>query len=342
MADVLTTNFTHTYAGRELITEIFFQPEEDNWTVENFYRIMQTVDKTNVYLPQSLRKILRKYTTCGFSATGGVTTIDDKVISTEKIKANLEQCVDEFTDTIFAEAMKTGVDVDELSGTVIDSIIREQFVKGLTSDIHRLVWFADSADADADWDQFDGWIRRFVASSADIGADCFVDMDGTAFETGDALAVDGALGLFRQLDSAASAVLDNMADARWYVTRSVAKNYAASLEDQGNEVGQLNLESGITNMQFRGRNVVVVPEWDVNLADATNPWATSSGNTIEIGSNLIVLTSPQNLVVGTDVTSPSNEFKIRYNDDDDEKMKVISKMKLGAQFVHPELVCLAY
>lgn len=340
MADVAQTSFTHTYAGQEFLTELFYQPQEEVPAIEGLYRVMDVVDKKNIYLPQSLSKILRKYSTCGFSAAGGTFNITDKTISTEKVKVNVEECVDTWTDTIFAEAMKRGVAVDDLSNTIIDEVIRTQLAKGIASDIHRIFWFADANDADADWNHFDGLISLFLDASASIGAANFIDMDGTAFESTDALATDGALGLMKQMYSAMNKALRMMNDKRFYVTYSVYDNLMETYEDTQSGVGLLRLIDGSSQLSFRGIPVVAVPEWDSSLADSTNPHYTGSG--LSIGSNLIVLTTPQNLVVGTDVTAPSNEFKYRYNDDDSEKLKVISKFKLGAQFVHPELVSIAY
>ena len=340
MADALSASFTHTYAGKESIREIFYQPEENVPTVESMYRIMDVVDKKNVYIAQDLRKILRVYSTCGFTAAGGVFTLTDKTISTEKVKVNMSHCVDQWVDTIFAEEMRTGVDVDNMQGTVIDTVLKNQLFKGIRSDIHRIVWFATAADADADWTHFDGFIQLFLDSSATIGASCFVDSDGTSFETSDALATDGSLGLLKQLYAAMSKALRMMNDKQFYVTYTVYDNLMDTYEDTQSGVGLLRLIDGTTQLSFRGIPVVPVPEWDINLADSTNPHYTGSG--LSIGSNLIVLTTPQNLIVGTDVSSPSNEFKFRYNDDDSELLKIISKFNLGAQFVHPELICVAY
>jgi hypothetical protein len=341
MADVITANFSHTYAGLEFTQSLFYQPEENVPSVASLYNMHDVPgDKKNVYLPLKLRKILRKYTTCGFTATGGVSTIDDVTISVEKIKANLEECVDTWDDTIFAEMMKKGIQRDDLSNTIIDQVIRRQVDMGLKSDIHRMVWFADSDDADNDWKQFDGFISLFLDASASIGASCFIDMDSTSFETGDALATDGALGLLRQIWEAQSATLRATSNKQFYVTHTVADNLRTSLENVGTDSGLARIEAGDNGLRFRGVPIVEVPEWDVNLADATNPHYTGSG--LSIGSNLIVYTTPDNLVVGSDVSSPEAQVKFRYNDDDDEKMKVVSKFKLGVQIIHAELICLAY
>jgi hypothetical protein len=342
MANVVAASFTHTYAGEELINELFYQPEEMAPSLSELYRFVPVKgDKVNVYLPQKLRKILRKYTSCGFSAAGGTTTIVDKTLSVEKIKANLEECVDAWDDTIFGEMMKSGVNRDDLSGTIIDTIIKNQYIKAAKSDINRAVWFADINDADADWNQFDGFVTLLLDNSASIGASRFIDADGTSFESGDALASGGALGLLRQIwDNQTPELRDLPASEKvFYVTNTVKDNYLTTLESQSNVAGQMMIQDGVTKLYFRGVELVVIPEWDSNLADTTNP---HYGTGLAIGSNFIVFGAKDNFVFGSDIAAGETSFKIRYADDDDEKMKVTTKFKLGVQIIHYELVALAY
>jgi hypothetical protein len=344
MADVIQSNFTHTYAGAEVIDVLFYQPEEANPSLAEMYQFKEIKgDKANIYLPQKLRKVLKKYTTCGWAVAGSTANINDKTITVEKIKANLEECVDQWDDTIFAELMKTGVSRDDISGTLIDSVIKRQVVNGVKSDIHRIVWFAENGDADTDWDMFDGWLTLINDNSASIGTDCFIDMDGTAFETGDALASDGAIGLLRQIWDNQNEVLAGMPtqDRKFYVTRTVYNNYLTTLESQSNTVGQLLITDGVSRLFFRGVELIVVPEWDVNLADTTNPHHLNAAS-MQIGSNLIVYTTKDNLVFGSDVRAGETEFKTRYATDDDETMKITQKFKLGAQIIHYELICVAF
>jgi hypothetical protein len=343
MADVITDNFSHTYAGMEVIDTMFYQPQETVPSLSSMYQFKEIKgDKANIYLPQTLSKIYKKYTTCGWAVAGGVTTIVDKVISVEKIKANLEECVDQWDDTIFAEGMKTGVNRNDLSGTLIDTVIRTQFIKAAQSDISRCIWFAENGDADDDWDWFDGFITKCVDNSATIGTACFIDSDGTAFESSDALAADGTLGLLRQLytnQSAAMRAVPN-SDKAFYVTYTHIDNYATTLENQGNIEGQRYIQDGVTTYKFRGIELIAVPEWDANLADSTNPHFTGSG--LSIGSNLIVYAVKKNLVFASDVRTGETEFKIRYATDDDETLKLTSKFKLGAEIIHYEYICVAY
>jgi hypothetical protein len=55
MADVLQSNFTHTYAGAEVIDTLFYQPEEGNPSLSEMYQFKEIKgDKANIYLPQKL------------------------------------------------------------------------------------------------------------------------------------------------------------------------------------------------------------------------------------------------------------------------------------------------
>lgn len=338
MADVLQSGISHTYAGAELINELFYAPQENVPSLSELYSFIPVAgDKKNLYIPNTLSKILRKYTTCGFSAAGGTTTISDKTLTVEKIKANVEECVDTWDDTVFAELMKPGVNRDDLSGTLIDEIIRNQYTKALKSDIHRIIWFADANDADNDWKQFDGYITLLVDNSATLGSR-FINADSTSFETGDALASNGAIGLFRQIWDAQTPVMRNLpaSEKVFYVTNTVLDNYRTTLESQSNVAGQMLIEDGRTKFFFRGVEIMPVPEWDSNLADSTNPHYTGSG--LSIGSNLIVYAAKDNMVFGSDVMDGSSEIKIRYADDDNEKMKVTTKFKLGCQIIHYDLI----
>lgn len=335
MANSVTTSFTHTYNGKEFLQELFYKPQEGGQDVFALYKVMQVVDKTNLYIPGNLSKILRKYTTCGFSQQGTL-AISDRTISTTKVKSNLEECEDAFDGTVFEEAIKKGVDIDDLQGTVIEDILRQKLMDGLASDIPRICWFADAGSGSSDYDQFDGWVHLIGDVSGSVGQ--YLDMNTVAaIEVGGVLVADGAITLFRSMYENQSKTLRavDRSQKKFYVTSTIMDNYLTTLEDTQNERGQLNLEDGSTVVKFRGIEVVEVKGWDTHLADASNPQAAG------VGANMCVFTTPDNLIVGCDVLSPMNEVKSWYSDDDEViRMKV--KFKLGAQILHPELLSFAY
>ena len=335
MANSITTSFTHTYNGKEFLQELFYKPQEGGQDVFSIYKVMQVVDKTNLYIPGNLSKILRKYTTCGFSQQGTL-AISDRTISTSKLKVNLEECEDAFDGTVFEEAIKQGVDIDDLQGTVVEDMLRKSLMQGLESDIPRICWFADATSGSSDYDQFDGWIELIQDASADVGQ--FLSMASVAaIEVAGVLVADGAITLFRNMYENQSKTLRavDRSEKYFYVTSTIMDNYLTTLEDTQNEKGQLSLEDGKRVVMFRGIQVVEVKGWDTHLADAANP------HKVAVGANMCVFTTPDNLIVGADVLSPLNEVKSWYSEDDEViRMKV--KFKLGAQILHPELISFAY
>ena len=124
-------------------------------------------------------------------------------------------------------------------------------------------------------------------------------------------------------------------EKKFYVTATIVDSLMTTYEDTQSSVGlQLLIEGNTQTLMFRGIELYEVPGWDTQLADADNPQGAF------VGKNMAVLTIPDNLATGVDTTS--NNLKVRSDDDDDEVLKVIWKIKQGAQIVHPELISFAY
>lgn len=338
MANAVAVSGLHTYNGAEFIDELFFKPQEGSDDIfGGRYKVMHVADKKNLYIPGNLTKILKEYSTCGFSATGA-TTMTDRIISTEKLKVNLEQCEDAWDDTIFEEALKSGTKIDDLRGTVVEDIIRIKMLEATRSDIARIQWFAKDGHSDADYKQFDGWIQRMLDTSANLGQLLDMSLNGSieTSSSDDTLVTDGAITAFRNMWSNQSKTLRAVPRnvKKFYVSSTIMDNYLETLEDTQNTRGHGNLEDGLGTVNFRGTEVVEVPGWDTHLDDSGNPQASI------IGNNLIVYTMPENLIVGSDIINPSAEVSVRFSEEN-ETLRFKLKMKLGSQILHPEFVSLA-
>ena len=345
MANVLTTGgLTHTYDGKEVLSELFYSPEEENQGLSAWYKIMPNVrGKANLYIPQTLRKLFVKYTGCGRPVGADTFQILDKQIVVENIRADVDQCVSEFEDTIFEEMAGAGNDIDNLDNFLVD-IIRTQIVKGAASDMQRMVWFSSAASATADYNQFDGFFKIINDDLNGAGAMASRDLS-VSDETAGVLNADGALDALRAVVEGGSQALRAAGDGRIYVTQTVVDNLLTTLENSGTDSGLSRIENGPAVLKFRGLDLLVVPEWDLNLADVANPVSDATqtwGANTSIGANAIVYTTKSNLVVGTDMSAPDAAFKFRMNDDDGELLKVTSKMKIGAQIIHEEFVSYAF
>ena len=147
-----------------------------------------------MYLNSSLTKIVRKYTTCGFAATGGVTNVSDRTLEVSKLKVNLEECGDAFYGTIFEEFYGSGTSIDDLTDTVVGEVARKRVAEAMQM-ITVMAWFAASTAA-ADYAQFDGFVQLFVDNSASLGK--YVEMTAIANieDTNGDLVADGAYTFF--------------------------------------------------------------------------------------------------------------------------------------------------
>jgi len=338
MANIVTTSFDYTYDGQLLTQTLFYKPTEAADNVFANYRVFNGVKtKIQLHLPGSLDKLLKQYVTCGFSADGTATPITNRTLEVTKMKVNVEECADAFFGTVFEdEALKAGVSITDLSGTIVEQVMMTLVLDAVARDMARQMWFNDDVAASADYNAYDGWIEIFKNESANLGQ--YFDMNTDAnIEVAGALVVDGALVLLRNMYENQSKVLRQMPreQKKFYVTATIVDNLMTTYEDTQSSLGLMLLQEGNTSvLKFRGIELYEVPGWDTQLADVDNPQAAF------VGDNMAVLTIPDNLAVGVDTTS--DNLRIRSDDDDDEVLKVIWKIKQGAQIIHPELISFAY
>lgn len=333
----LTTNFSHTWNGVELVESLFFQPQlgQEVDLYREFQFIPNVKGKINIYLPQRLQKVLRADTGCGFSAVG-TTTIDDKTLTPCKIKINLEECEDRFDNTIFELARRSGIDRNDLRGTDIDDIIQRQMAGAVREDNQKILWFGSDADADDFYGICDGFWRFLIDASSSIGHSIDMSNDANIEDGAGVLVDDGALTALKEIWRNQPGTLRVIAkrDKRFYVTSTIWDNLTETYEQLGTDSGLRRLEDGSETLMFRGVPVRDMPEWDDALSDSANPFQD------EIGDNAILYTTPPNLVIGSDVTDPKAQLRTRY-DEETELVRTTGKWIQGVQFVHGELIAIA-
>jgi hypothetical protein len=337
MANALTTSFTHTYAGKELLEEIFYAPQADGAGQNPFalHRVMSDVKtKKNIYVVGKLQGILQADSGCGFSASGSV-AITDRVIDPVKLKVNVEQCEDAFAETIFAEAQKAGVSRADLTGTVIEEMLMNAVSRAMREDLIKSAWFSDATSSHAFYGNFDGYFERILAGG--FGG-VTLDLNSSAtYEAAGVLASDGAYAALKQLYKSMPAAMRGLkGDLVAMVTSTVYDNLLETLENSGTDSGLTRIQDGVAQLKFRGIPIIDMSFWDESLADTSaNPKSAA------IGDNAIVITTPDNLIIGTDVTDPASEMKVWY-EEKDEKVYIKSKFNYGTQIVSDELIVAAY
>jgi len=330
MANVANNSIAATYGGAQL-NELFYEPVFRSEDIMRNYRVIPNVKhKMNVYTSAALTKIVDKYTTC--SSTSGSTqfNIDDKVITAGRCRVALEQCTDEFFGTYVEEMYRSGVDVMNLEGTQLADAIVNRAVKGIQSDVVRLAWGGHLAPVDAGYNVFDGWMELMAADATVLAARSTLTQAGASPTASEVLT-----GMRTVYDNAPLALQQVPAsDKKMFVTSEVYNLYLQNLEGTSADLAITNQQDGLLVVKFRGVEVVPMYEWDTIVTD-TNPTIFTIG--INGRTNGICYCAKDNLIIGSDTTDPSSEFKVFY-DDLEEKMFLRAYFKLGVQFLYPSLV----
>ena len=328
MANVINDNISATYGGANL-NEIFFEPTFRSDDILANYRVIPNVKHTmNVFTSSNLTKIVNKYTTCSVESGSVQSNLNDKVLTAGRLRVALEQCSDEFFDSYIEELYRSGVDVMNAEGTVVGDIMMKRTVDGIGQDVVRLAWGADSASASAAYDQFDGWFKLAASEVA---------LETVAVST-DAPTAAEALSLIRGLYDGAPAALQQVAasEKKIFVTPKLLNAYLANLEGTSSDLAWSAQADGVQKIMFRGVELVPMYEWDTILGDI-NPAIFNGGTTPMNATQGACYVAKDNLVIGTDVSDPTAQIKMWY-DDKDEKTYVRSYFKMGVQYLHSSLI----
>lgn len=334
----LTMSLSKTYQGEHMV-ELFLKPilAVDDYT-QNFRVMSNVVGKRNIYFRGRAAKIMKKVENCTFTEKGGI-SITDKEITTTNVGVQIKECWSTFKDTVFEKAwLKSGTDKHDMTGTEVEDIFIDFIQEGMRRDVARVLWFGDANAASADWDWFDGWLKCMLDNSGDLG----YSTDISAFETGAALNTDAAVDIFEELEENAPSTLWQLGkeNLRFYVSRGIVHNFAASLRGTIQTDSAFDtLVNGVKTLAWNGIPIVTLPELDADLADADNPIASS----LNTGSNnIVILTTPENLVVALDGNNVmGNDARIWYSMDDDELKGRVNTM-LGATCFLAELIAVAW
>lgn len=338
MASVLGVDFDYTYNGT-LLTEIFTKPTVNTPAINDMFRVIPgSKYKIQATLANPLSKIVKAGTNCVRTAAGTV-NLTNTTIDLQDMKMFVEFCAEDFEGSVgnwlAEQALKSGVDVDDISGTQINQIISGLLEDSLRRDEFRIISFGDTNDADADWSQMDGLWTTLLANDGEGTSYCVNKT--SSFGTG-ALTDGEALAAFKAAYVGADSILDAIPENQkaFYVTRSVYDNLVASYESisTGSDLQVSWNVDGIPVVRYRGVPVMKISAWDDYLADATNPLF----GDIE---HLLLYTTRENHVLGVENTADLNRIRSWYSRDDD-KYYFDSKMRVGYNYLHCDLQTIAY
>lgn len=317
-----------SYRGIEA-NEIFFEPVFKDIIDLGFFRIMpNVVNKKKMQFVGQLEKIVQKKTGCGFHPSGKL-GIYDRTIEVDEVTIMLEECFDEFKDTVLQEKLRKGNMKMNLSGTEIMQLLIEKVRDAAMLDYIRLFWFGDKSSLDAAYNVTDGLWSVYIPQLVNANQIPYTNTNSGAPLTPG----DGEDFLREVYDNAPLALkgLPN-ADKIFFVSGSVYEQYREDLENSGGgDAGRDLVINGAAQLTYRGIRVVPNWNWDNYTANDLN----------QPDQHQILYTTPSNLVFATDLLSSLSQIMVFY-DELEEKTYVKVNGKMGTNYVHPSLLSVGY
>lgn len=291
MANLITTSLSYS---KEDAQKYFLQPLFVQNSALDYFEIM-----TNVKSSQKLDKFstldkITKQEAAGFNGATGV-TYTQRTIAVARMEAEIEQSGGAFFNTIKGELLKLGLNKDDVTGTILQTIVADIMLRGVKRDLERQLWFNDSANADADYNVYDGIFKQLAGLPA-----------------GQKLAIaSGALGagvakaeFQSMIDAMPNEGLENRADLVFFCTRSMADNYRVSLSTGGQELAYQSSVNGTPQLAYQGIPIVEMAQWDTHIsADATKLAPSLQNGSNDFDGHIAVLTVKNNIVIATDYNS---------------------------------------
>ena len=239
---------------------------------------------------------------CGWTPAG-TTTLEQRSITVSPIKINEPICLNTLEEYYTSTMMNSGSYSEDIP---FEQIFAENKRDSLKALIEDLVWKGDIAAGTGNMAKADGFVKLFTD---EVTATALVAHPYTISTfAGSTLidVIDEAIGNIPE------AVID-LDDLTLFLSYSDYRKYAKALRDANLFAYSGGENQGGEFMQYHpGTNVKVVATKGLS------------------GTNKFVISPASNLVVGTDLMSDAEDFKIFYSQDNDE-VRFLAKFKVGVQ-----------
>jgi hypothetical protein len=321
------------YEGESL--GLFMNPVVENplITALGFDNINDHVVDNYVYLNTQPDKVTKARAGCGLIKTGDGAAINRKKFEPNPLQVYLEQCPDVFDQTIFAEARKRGVDVNDLTGTELERLLIEILAPVITRDALRILLLGDKALSDTNYNQIDGIYKVLKAGEADGDIINTGNITDTDLEPANIFATlkkikDNSDRRLKQQPRGETAML---------VTQSVYDAWEEYLITKtGLESSKTEQEGGIGELRFMG-----IPLVPLHIVDEYLAADFAAGSPPVVANpHRVIYTRPDNHLLGLDTLTNWNEIKFWYSDDDDIN-KSLTRYNLSYEYKYGSLITIA-
>jgi len=318
MGNLITQNLNFS---KESATEYFIKPlfiDNDIRKIISIRTDIKGSEKLDII--DNLQKITKAYAEgSAFTDSTGV-TISQRTITTVDLKAQVKQSGQAFEKWVKEAAIKTGVDISNIEGTIFEQIIMSIFIDALKADLRRQMFLGDTLKeigvtgvADVDYNQYDGFWKQILSNvGGDIPTAQHIVMANSAVKQVDTVTLTGSSGtaniVVNGVTYLATFTTDLTTSASNFVT-----SYAATIAAR--ELGTVVTSSGagiIFTSGVEGR-----PQ---SISSASNVSGNLAGN--------VAATTPNTLPADLGTDEAETAFKSMYKAMPPEMKQVKDKLKL--------------
>jgi len=352
-----TLAYNGTYASKILLEPMFHSDD-----IMRNYTIYPNVKyKQNIVMAPSLSSITAVNDGCtavNANCDPAGFTVTQKQIEVSNVAVKQTQCWTEFKDSVIVESYKNGVNMPDLTGTQLAEVIINRVRNGIQSDMVRNMWAGDTAAGviaiDCTYDSMgDGLWKKLSAGNAINAGTQLREVTGTLgaaaaeyITVGATLPAADAVLVLEDVFNTASSALQQVpaSEKRIFCTPNIYNAWYSALTQVASagavDYGHSEAQSGKTRLYFRGIELVPMYEWDTaltTLAGATFPalfTAATAGIDATAGC---IYVAKENLLIGTDVSSPENEMKMFY-DEVSDNVYIRAGFTMGFQYGWDSLV----
>ena len=349
--------YVGTYASGILLEPMFRSDD-----IMRNYTIYPNVKyKQNILMANKLTDITAINDGCGANTCTGANLMDfditQKVLEVKNVSVKQTQCWDEFKAEVIRESYAAGVNMPDLNGTQLAEIIGKRTQQAIQHDTIRNMWAGDfalaGANANCSYASMGDGLWKLLSVGTAIGGATQLREVAAATAAANLVTVgatilpaDAELLLRTVFDGADAELQQTPAgEKKMFVTPNIYNAYYGALTTVAAlgavDYGHSEAQSGVNypTLRFRGVEIVPMYEWDTSFtALAAAPPALFTAATAGIQATQgCIYAAKKNLFIGSDVTAPENNFKMFY-DESDENMKIRAYFTMGFQYGWNSLV----
>lgn len=316
--------------------ELFLQPVFFDSDFRSLFRFVPTkLSKVRMDFASKLQDILKEGGKCGFNPKGDV-TLTNRCIELDYANAEVAQCFNEFTNSIYEEALNAGVRRANMTDTFVEEIMLTRFNQAIRKDLERIAFFGDKMSTNPTLKIADGiWTKYIPQMTANPNSGVrSINAGSGAFAAGD------GINLLRNVYENQSDELAGLEDSEKFflVSNDVYNQYLRDRED--GTITTTAFISVVNNGQGSSiayRNIRIIPMrfWSQNRG--LFPVAPAAGDPLRA----VILTTRDNLIFAGDVEDPQASFEAWY-DRDEREHRVRTEFKVGFNYVHETFFSVAY